>query len=624
MASKSKISIQNSMLAKRIDLQTDDEVLGKAYDPRIARRLLQYLAPQRKAIAFALILMVIGTLSQLAGPYLIKIALDSGAAAGDATALTLAVAGYLAVNLASWLTTRTRMVIMATAGQTIIYDLRAELFRHIHTLGLGFFSRHKVGRLITRVISDVGVMRELITWAVVAVANDVLTLIGLMLAMVALNWRLSLITFLALPLMGLITAVWRVRARDAYRWTRRATSYLTGVLAENIAGVRVVQSFSREALNQRIFVDEVNRENLNANIASARLSAIFFPTVDFIGSLAIGLVVWIGGSMILQQTPGQAGLTPGILVAFVLYIDNFFNPIRDLSQRYNTFQATMAAGERIFEVLDTEPEIADAPDAIELPPIKGAVEFDHVDFAYEDGLPILSDINLKVRPGQTIALVGETGAGKSTLVKLIGRFYDVSAGRITIDGLDVRSVTQESLRRQLGVVLQDPFLFDGTIADNIRYGRPDASDADVIAAAQAVDAHRFISTMPDGYDTEVEEGGAILSTGQRQLISFARELLADPCILILDEATSSVDTQTEQHVQAAMGVPLKDRTAFVIAHRLSTVVKADQIIVIDNGCMVERGTHAELLAMRGRYFRLYTMAFLDPVEASRLGIASLA
>jgi ATP-binding cassette subfamily B protein/subfamily B ATP-binding cassette protein MsbA len=383
-------------------------------------------------------------------------------------------------------------------------------------------------------------------------------------------------------------------------------------------GVRVVQSFSREDHNYQVFASDVNGNLLRHSNRASLITSVFFPTVDFIGSLALGLVVWVGGLAVLGRLGAGAeagglgpGFTAGTLVAFALYIERFFDPIRDLSQRYNTFQATMASSERIFELLDTPIEVADAPGAIDLPPIRGEVAFEHVSFAYGPGEPTLSDIHLRVPAGQTVALVGETGAGKSTLVKLISRFYDVDSGAVRIDGHDVRQVTQHSLRRQMGVVLQDPFLFSGSVADNIRYGAIDAPQAAVEAAARAVGAHDFILALENGYDTRVGEGGAILSGGQRQLISFARALLADPRILILDEATSSVDTQTERLIQSALQRLLQGRTAFIIAHRLSTISRADLIVVLDAGCIVETGTHAGLLEQRGRYFELYTLGFAD-------------
>jgi ATP-binding cassette subfamily B multidrug efflux pump len=595
---------------------SDDDVLGKAYDPRIARRLLHYLRPHVRQISGAIGLMTLGTLGTLAGPYLIKIVLDSGVAAGDMNTLAAALAGYLIANVVLWLAQRAHFIIMARTGQEIIFALRAHLFEHLQTLSLSFYARYSVGRLISRVVGDVSVLREMITWAIVAVVRDVLTLAGLCVAMVLLNWRLSLLTFLVLPVMALITEFWRKRARETYRDVRRTISWMNGVLNENIHGVRVVQSFAREERNYDYFANEPNQLNLDANLRAARLTALFFPTVDFLGVLAIGLVVWVGGTLILQGADA-ATLTPGVLAAFVLYIDQFFNPIRDLSQRYNTFQATMAAGERIFELLDTQADIVDRPRAHELPAITGAVRFEHVDFSYPDApqISVLCDVDLDVRPGEMVALVGATGAGKSTFVRLLGRFYEVTGGAVRIDGHDVRDVTLASLRRQMGVVLQSTFLFDGTVGDNIRYGRPDATLAEIEEAARAVGAHEFISRMPQGYDTPVREGGAVLSAGQRQLVSFARALLASPRLLILDEATSSVDTQTEKLIQAALERLLKGRTAFVIAHRLSTVVRADRIIVLDHGQVIEQGTHQELLARRGRYFELYTMAFADTVAS---------
>lgn len=592
---------------------TDDTVLGKAYDPHLTRRLLQYVRPYLRGIVAAGVLMSLGTFALVSGPILVKFALDNGVAQGDYGALGQAVALYLGAAALMWTATWLRIRIMAVTGQQIIYDLRRALFDHLQALSLGFYSRYAVGRLVSRVINDVSVLREMITWALIAVARDVLDVAGVLVAMVLLNWELSLITLLVLPIMAVATELFRRRARENYRRVRSAIGWVNAVLNENLVGVRVVQSFSREEYNYRVFADHVNGNNLRVNNRAALLISIFFPTVDFVGSLTLGLVIWLGGLAVLGAFgSGGPGLTPGTLVAFALYIDRFFDPIRDLSQRYNTFQATMASSERIFQLLDTPVEVRDLPGAISMPPIRGDLDFEGVSFHYaDDPTPVLENIALHARAGETLALVGETGAGKSTLVKLVSRFYDPTAGVIRMDGIDVRTVTQESLRRQMGVVLQDPFLFSGTIAENIRYGALGASDAEVEKAARAVGAHEFILALEKGYETLVGEGGAILSGGQRQLISFARALLADPRILILDEATSSVDTQTERLIQEALRTLFRDRTVLVIAHRLSTITRADKIVVIEKGRIVEEGTHAELLETRGRYFGLYTMAFAE-------------
>jgi ATP-binding cassette subfamily B protein/subfamily B ATP-binding cassette protein MsbA len=590
----------------------EDSIVGKAYDPQITRRLLRYLAPYKWQVIIALAWMFFAMSAYITGPYLIKVALDNGIAAGDVSVLQQAVALYLLAAVAFWIGTYFRIRTMAVTGQSIIFDLRRELFAHLQTLSLGFFSRYAVGRLISRVINDVGVLRELITWAVVAVFRDFFDIAGTTVAMFALNWQLTLLSFLVLPLMGVATEIFRRRARENYRRVRSAVGWVNAVLNENIVGVRVVQSFSREDYNYEVFAREVNGNHLRASNVAALTVSVFFPAVDFIGSVALGLVIYVGGLAVLGQFGVATAFSAGTLVAFALYIDRFFNPIRDLAQRYNNFQAAMASSERIFELLDTPIEVRDTPNAHELPTIRGEVDFIDVSFHYaDDPTPILEHINLHVDAGQTIALVGETGAGKSTLVKLVSRFYDVTEGTLLIDGIDVRTVTQNSLRRQMGVVLQDPFLFSGTIKDNIGYGALDAEENAIIEAAQAVGAHDFIVKLEKGYDTLVGEGGAILSGGQRQLISFARALLADPRILILDEATSSVDTQTERVIQAALERLLKHRTSFVIAHRLSTITRADKILVIDKGHIVEAGTHAELLQRRGQYFDLYTMAFAN-------------
>ena len=538
-----------------------DDIQQKGYDPNITRRLAGFARPYTGWILLSLLLMLIGSATTVAGPYLVKMALDDGLAAGSLPALSQAVLLYLAANLLQWTVIFIRVFIMARVAQSYIFDLRQRLFAHLQRLSLSFFSRYSVGRVITRVINDVGVLREFLTWALLAIARDLFTLVGIVIVMLSMNVRLSLLTFAVLPLMVGVTILFRRRARDNYRQVRAAISWVNSVLAENINAVRVVQAFSRQARNYAHYRDEVNRNNLDTNLKAARIASAYPSAIDFLGMLATALVVWLGSAAVLDEQ-----VTAGVLVAFILYIDRFFEPIRDLSRRYDTFQSTMAGGERIFGLLDAPVEIQDAPDAIEMPAIRGEMRFEAVDFNYaDDPTPVLQDINLHVQPGETVALVGETGAGKSTLVKLISRFHDPVAGRILIDGYDLRQVTQHSLRRQMGIVLQDPFLFNGTVAENIRFGRLDASDEEVQAAAQAVGAHDFIVRLRQGYDTPVEEGGLLLSVGQRQLISFARALLADPRILILDEATSSVDTQTERVIQQALARLLAG--AHLLRHR---------------------------------------------------------
>lgn len=588
-----------------------DEVFMKGYDPRVARRLIEFARPYRWQLLVSLLLMLVASGASVAGPYLVKLAIDAGVRGRSLPALQQAVLLYLLAAGAQWLSTYLRVNIMARAGQGFIYDLRSRLFEHLQRLSLSFYSRFSVGRVITRVINDVGVLREFITWAVLAIFRDIFTLFGILLAMLAMNVRLTLLTFAVLPLMVGVTIVFRKRARENYRQVRRAISWVNSVLAENINGVRVVQAFSRQEVNYNTYREVVNRNNLDANLRAARVAASFPASIEFLGALATTLVVWIGGAAVLGEWTGEAGpITPGVLVAFVLYIDRFFEPIRDLSRRYDSFQSTMAGGERILALLDAPIEVQDAPDAVDLPQIRGEVVFEDVSFHYaDDPTPVLQDVNLHVRPGETVALVGKTGAGKTTIVKLISRFHDPVRGRVLIDGYDLRQVAQHSLRSQMGIVLQDPFLFSGTVEENIRFGRLEASMEEIRAAAEAVGADEFIQRLEKGYHTPVEEGGVVLSVGQRQLISFARALLANPRILILDEATSSVDTQTERLIQRALKRILAGRTAFVIAHRLSTVTNADRIVVIEDGRIVEQGAHTELLANQGYYYHLYRSGF---------------
>ena len=582
-------------------LPDEEEAQEKTYDSRLVKRLMVYVAVYKREFFLSLILIVLTSVMSVGTPWIIQRAIDEGIRAGDVGTLRFWTFLFLGTIALEWVASRARLTVMAFAGTRIVTDIRSQLFRHLHTLSMGFFNDYSVGRLMSRLISDVSVLQDFVTWSITGLARSAFILIGIILAMLLLNWQLALVTFAVMPAMIVLTNYFRRYVRQAYRAARQRLSLINGFLNESITGIRVTKSFSREQANSRHFED-LNRSYFDANVRTTQLAAYFFPGVDFIGSFATALVVGVGGWLILGDQ-----LTAGVLAAFVIWVDRFFEPIRELSRRYYTFQAAMAASERLFALLDTEPDLKDAPQAFALPPIAGRVDLDNVHFNYKEDEPVLQGVTISAEPGERVALVGETGAGKSTVIRLIARFFDVTGGAVLIDGHDVRDVTQASLRAQLGIVLQDTFLFDGTIRDNIRYGRLDATDAEVEAATVAVGADEFIRKLPDGYNTQVGENGVNLSVGQRQIVSFARALLADPRILILDEATSSIDTTTERQIQAGLERLLKGRTSFVIAHRLNTIVNSDKIVVLDQGQVLEEGSHEELLARQGRYHQLYTM-----------------
>ena len=586
-----------------------DDLLGKAYDQRIVRRLFGFALPYRHRAIGILLLIVVVTASDLLLPKLFSVAIDEVTAKQRLSRLNLLGASFVVILLIRFLATWGEFYLISWLGNRVVFDLRNRMFRHLQTLSVGYIDRRGVGSILSRLQNDVSVINEFFSEGITGVFSNVLILVGIVALMLWTNWRLAMLAFIVMPIMILIMRSWRGPAITVYRATRRTIAIVNGDLAESIAGARVAQAFTREPANIRHFTT-LNQANLTASVEAARLSSLLFPIVSIVGAVATATAVDAGGRLVLDQR-----LSIGDLVLFIALIDRFFEPIRDLSQQYNVLQAAMAAGERIFEVLDIEPEVRDAPNALPLPPIDGRVDYDHVSFGYGQ-TEILHDINLHVAPGQTIALVGETGAGKSSMINLLLRFADVWSGSLTIDGHDLREVTQRSLRSQLGIVLQDTFLFGGTVRDNIAFARPDAPLSEVERVARDVGAHGFIAALPEGYDTEIQERGSSLSVGQRQLLSFARAMLADPRLLILDEATSSVDTQTERLIQGALRRLLEGRTSFVIAHRLSTIREADSVVVMQHGRIVEQGTHDELIARGGAYYRLYTMQWREAAGAA--------
>jgi ATP-binding cassette, subfamily B, bacterial len=555
--------------------------------------------PYKLQTTLAAISLFAATATALAPPYLAKLAVDKGIRQEDLHALTLIVVAFVGAGVASLLTAAAQTYFTGWTGERILADLRNRLFRHLQRLSLGYYERNRAGVIISRLTNDVDALDQLVTDGVTTLVQSTLFLFGTAIILFLLDWRLALATLSVMPLMAVATALFRARSSRAYRAVRERLGLVTATLAEDIGGIRVVQAFRRESQNQRHF-EEVNAHYRQANQQTVVLNGLYFPFVDFLSALATAVVIGYGGWLASRDQ-----ISVGTLLAFVLYLSNFFDPVQQLSQLYNTFLAAVAALDKIMDVIDEEPEVRDLRDARELPPIHGDVRFDQVRFGYGDGPDVLHGIDLDVPAGTTVALVGHTGAGKSTIGKLLARFYDPREGSITIDGIDLRDVKQDSLRRQLGVVPQEGFLFAGTVRDNIAFGRPDATREQVASAARAVGAHDFVMALEDGYETNLQERGMRLSLGQRQLVAFARALLADPRILILDEATSSVDIGTERRIEEALRTLLADRSAFVIAHRLSTIRNADLIVVLEHGRVVEQGTHDELMVRRGLYTSLY-------------------
>ena len=581
---------------------------GALYNPQVAKRALAYAKPYKRQLFITLALTILAAALNLTAPYLVKIAIDEHITVGDFQGLTIIILLTLAVYVGQYFAVSRESIIVSRVGQQVISKIRSDLFHHLERLSMGYYDRAKVGVVVSRVINDVSVMNDLLTNGLITLFGDIFTLFATIGIMLVMSPKLALVTFAVMPVMGIAVAIFSAHAKVAYRTTRHRIAAVTADFAEAIAGARVVQAFSREDVSQANF-DRLNDANRRAHIHANTLSSGLMPIVEFTNALAIVAVIWYGGSLVMA---GE--VTLGVLVAFLTYISRFFQPIRELTQFYNQLQSATAGGERVFELMDEPVTVSERPNAVSPEQVRGEVDFDDVWFAYDER-PVLRDIDIHADPGQMIALVGHTGAGKTTVASLLARFYDPTRGAIRLDGQDLRDLSMATLRSNVAVVLQDNFLFAGTIADNIRYGKLDASDDEVEQAARIAHADEFIRRLPDGYQTLVMESAANLSLGQRQLIAIARAILADPRVLILDEATSSVDPRTEARLQKALQALLKGRTSFVIAHRLPTIRAADSVLVIDEGQIVERGNHEELLAQRGAYWKLHQQQFeVAPTE----------
>lgn len=586
----------------------EEEILLKAYDSRLTRRLLNYLTPYKSVVALSVLLLLLVSASELVGPYLVKIGIDKHISKGNARGLPLLAALYILSLLIAFLLRYWQVYLMNKTGQQVMADLRMEIFSHLQRLSISFFDKNPVGRLLTRVTNDVEVLNDLVTSGVVAIFGDIFTLIGIAVVLLAMNLRLAIVIFAIVPFIFIATMIFRTNARIAYSMVRARIARLNAFLQETLSGMRIVQAFAREQRSMAQ-LDRLNASHLEAYLKSVYYHSIFFPVMELLGAVAIALIIWYGGGRALQGT-----LTIGALVAFLQYTQRFFRPITDLSEKYNTMQAAMASAERIFNLLDTKPQIEDAASPIHVGRVKGEVEFANVTFSYDRGEEVLNNVSFRVEEGETLAIVGATGAGKTTLMSLLSRFYELQEGSIKIDGVDIREIPERELRDNIAIVPQDVFLFSATIESNLSLGRAGLTREQIAEAARKVQADEFISRLPHGYDEEVGERGVSLSAGQRQLISFARALLHGPRILILDEATSSVDPETEYKIRQALRSLLSGRTSIVVAHRLSTIRSADRIIVLHKGSIKEEGTHEELIGRRGIYSRLWELQFAEQVS----------
>ncbi len=583
----------------------DDEILGKAYDAKLMKRLLKFVRPYKKYMVYAILLNIVVAVLGPVRPYLTKIAVDHSIANRDYSGLLLVTILLLAslvlqAVIQYFLTYYTQYL-----GQKTILDIRTKLFSHIQKLAASFFDKTPIGRIVTRVTNDIESLNELFSSGIIMIFSDIFIIIWILVFMFFMDLNLSLVTLSVIPVLMYGTFLFRKKVRDAFRDVRFHLARLNSYMQEHVTGISVVQIFNKEEDEKKSFA-EINKDHKIANVNSIFYYAVFYPAVELISAIAIGLIIWYGGGEVIQST-----LTLGTLFAFLQYTEMFFRPIRDLSEKYNIMQTAMASSERIFKLLDNNTFIPEAANPVKLPKIKGKIEFRNVCFAYSQENYVLKNINFLIIPGETVAIVGATGAGKTSIINILTRFYDINRGQILLDDVDIRELTKNDLRRFISVVLQDVFLFSGTIKSNIGMNHPDISDNQIIEAAKLVGADKFIEQLPGKYDEDVKERGATLSVGQKQLISFARALAFNPQILILDEATSSVDTETELIIREAIQKLLVGRTAIVIAHRLSTIQNSDKIIVMHKGEIKEIGTHQELLALKGIYFKLYQLQYKD-------------